>query len=221
MPAFGDILRQLREQAQWSQEALAARVGISREQLNRLEAQRNMPQPGTYRKIAAALNLTEAKLDKRWRAMRIEQYRGTPDHKAPIINRAPAGEALDYSDMNFDRGIGADYITTTGTGIDDPLVFAFEVVGDSMMPAFAPGDICLCSPSTPIEEGDAVFVRFGGERDSACTFKRAYDLQDGRVELRADNPRYNPMIVAKEHIVRMAYVAAKITRFDRRKRRAY
>lgn len=57
MAAFGDIFKQLREQAQWSQEALASKVGISREQLNRLEAQLNMPQPGTYRKIAAAFNL--------------------------------------------------------------------------------------------------------------------------------------------------------------------
>jgi|GEM_PF-5778059 len=90
-----------------------------------------------------------------------------------------------------------------------------------MLPAFAPGEVCVCSPNTPIEDGDAVYVRFGAERDSECTFKRVYDLQDGRVELRADNTNYKPLIVRKEHIVRMSYVAAKITRFDRRKRGAF
>lgn len=218
MPAFGDILRDLREKTQWSQEALASKVGITREQLNRLEAQRNMPQPGTYRKIAAAFGLNEDELDRLWRATRIQQNKGTPDQKAPIINKAPAGPAQDYSDMNLDNGIGTDYISTVGTGIDDPLVFAFEVVGDSMMPTFAPGELCLCSPNTPIEDGDAVFVRFGSERSNECTFKRVYDLNDGRVELRPDNPRYTPIIASKEYIVRMSYVAAKITRFDKKKR---
>ena len=86
---------------------------------------------------------------------------------------------------------------------------------------YVPGEVCVCSPNTPIEDGDAVYVRFGAERDSECTFKRVYDLQDGRVELRADNTNYKPLIARKEHIVRMSYVAAKITRFDRRKRGAF
>ncbi len=217
MPAFGDILKELRSHAGWNQEFLARKVGISREQIARLETQRNMPQPGTYRRIAEAFGLTLDELDQQWRASRIEQYRGTLERKAPVINKAPAGQAQDYSDLDMDNGIGYDYVSTVGTGIDDPLVFAFEVVGDSMLPAFAPGEVCLCSPNTPIEDGDAVYVRFGSECDHECTFKRVYDLQDGRVELRADNTLYKPMIVSKQHIVRMSYVAAKITRFDRRK----
>ncbi len=221
MPAFGDILKELRTKAGWNQEFLAHKVDISREHIARLESQRNMPQPGTYRRIAEAFGLTLDELDRLWRATRIEQYRGTLERKAPIINKAPAGQAQNYSDLGLDNGIGYDYVSTVGTGIDDPLVFAFEVVGDSMLPAFAPGEVCLCSPNTPIEDGDAVYVRFGAERDSECTFKRVYDLKDGRVELRADNTNYKPLIARKEHIVRMSYVAAKITRFDRRKRGAF
>ena len=215
MPAFGDILKELRTKAGWNQEFLAQKVDISREHIARLENQRNMPQPGTYRRIAEAFGLTLDELDRLWRATRIEQYRGTLERKAP------AGQAQNYSDLGLDNGIGNDYVSTVGTGIDDPLVFAFEVVGDSMLPAFAPGEVSLCSPNTPIEDGDAVYVRFGAERDSGCTFKRVYDLKDGRVELRADNAHYKPLIARKEHIVRMSYVAAKITRFDRSKRGAF
>ena len=221
MPAFGDILKELRRKAGWNQEYLADKVGISREQIARLELQRNMPQPGTYRRIAESFGLTLDELDRLWRASRIEQYRGTLERKAPVINKVPAGHAQDYCDLGLDNGIGYDYVSTVGTGIDDPLVFAFEVVGDSMLPAFAPGELCLCSPNTPIEDGDAVYVRFSSERDNECTFKRVYDLQDGRVELRADNTIYKPLIVPKEHIVRMSFVAAKSTRFDRKKRGAY
>ena len=221
MPAFGDILKELRHKAGWKQEYLAEKVGIAREHVARLESQKNLPQQGTYRRIAEAFGLTVEELDGLWRASRIEQYRGTLDRRAPVINRAPAGHAADYSELDGDNGIGRDYVSVVGTGIDDPLVFAFEVVGDSMLPAFAPGEVCLCSPNTPIEDGDAVYVRFSPERDSECTFKRVYDLQDGRVELRADNTIYKPMIVPKEHIVRMSYVAAKITRFDKKKRGAF
>ena len=77
------------------------------------------------------------------------------------------------------------------------------------------------SASASPSNSDAVYVRFGAERDSECTFKRVYDLKDGRVELRADNTNYKPLIARKEHIVRMSYVAAKITLFDRSKRGAF
>jgi SOS-response transcriptional repressor LexA len=82
-----------------------------------------------------------------------------------------------------------------------------------MTPEFCEVDTVVCSPSSVISDGDAVFVRFGSERDHTCTFKRVFDRGD-EVELLPDNRRYTPMIVLKEQIDRMAKVVAKWVRYD-------
>ncbi len=63
-----------------------------------------------------------------------------------MINRAPAGHAADYSELDGDNGIGRDYVPVVGTGIDDPLVFAFKVVGEqaNRLLAAAPPERAAC-----------------------------------------------------------------------------
>src|SRR5215472_9633912 len=59
--AFGDLLRRHREAAGLSQEALAARSGISADAIGLLErGQRRRPRADTIRKLAAALGLDMA-----------------------------------------------------------------------------------------------------------------------------------------------------------------
>ncbi|MFG0249246.1 MAG: S24 family peptidase, partial [Phycisphaeraceae bacterium JB051] len=120
---------------------------------------------------------------------------------------------VDYEHMELDNGIGNDYISRTGSGVDDPNAFAVVVAGDSMTPEFREGDTIVCSPASNIEDGTVVFVRFSAERESTCTLKRVFDRGD-EIELVADNRRHAPMIVPKEHVVRMSKVVAKWVRYD-------
>jgi repressor LexA len=143
----------------------------------------------------------------------VPQQVGEPGGGIPLINRAPAGEPIDYEHMAMDNGIGTDYVQRLGSGIHDETAFAFIVVGDSMMPEFQDGDTVVCSPQSPIGDGEAVFVRFGSEMDSTGTFKRVFDRGE-RVELVPDNRRHQPMMVEKSLIVRMSKVVAKWVKYE-------
>lgn len=55
-------LRELRERYPLTQDELAARVGITRAALSRIEAGKAEPRPSTIRKLAASLGVTPADL---------------------------------------------------------------------------------------------------------------------------------------------------------------
>lgn len=215
MRHFGSLIRALRAERDWSQDELARRTGLHANTIRRVE--RTCPDPddvneSTRRLLAQGFGLTVDELLGHYRRPPIRQQVGAPDGAIPVINRAPAGQPVDYEHKDLDNGVGDDYISRTGSGVHDPTAFAFVVVGDSMAPEFQDGDTVVCSPDTLIADGDAVFVRFSGERDGTCTFKRVYDRGD-RIELMPDNRRYQPMIVDKADVARMAKVVAKWVRY--------
>lgn len=215
MAHFGSKIRALRAEKGLSQEEFAQQCGLHPNTLRKVERTCAAPdeiKEATKICLAHGLGITRAELDQLYKPV-IQQYIGDPDHGIPIINAVPAGEPVDYEHMELDNGIGVDYISRTGSGVNDPNAFAVKLVGDSMTPEFREGDIVVCSPTSKINDGDAVFVRFSSERDHTCTFKRVYDRGD-EIELVPDNRRYTPLIVLKEHVDRMAKVVAKWVRYD-------
>lgn len=216
MRHFGSLIRAMRAERGWSQDDLARRSGLHANTIRKVE--RTCPTPEDVQEstkvcLAHGFGLSVETLVGQYQRPVVPQQRGEPGGGIPIINRVPAGPAVDYEHMELDQGIAWDYVARIGSGIHDSTAFAFVVVGDSMLPEFQDGDTVVCSPESPIADGDPVFVRFGSERDSMCTFKRLYDRGDA-VELVPDNRRYQPMIVLKEQIVRMSKVVAKWVRYD-------
>lgn len=216
MPHFGSRIRAMRAERGWNQDDLASRCGLhvnTIRKVERLAAEATDVKESTRVCLAHGLGITPQELLTLIPPPRVPQQIGDPKGGMPVINRAPAGEPRDYEHMDLDNGIGEDYIPRMGSGVHDPLAFAFIVVGDSMTPEFREGDTVICSPQAVIADGCAAFVRFGPERDNTCTFKRVYD-RGNDVELVPDNRRHDPMIVPKEHITRMARVVAKFVRYE-------
>jgi SOS-response transcriptional repressor LexA len=121
-----------------------------------------------------------------------------------VINRAPAGQILDYEEWGVDSGQGYEYVDF-GT-VTDPLAFCVIVVGQSMQPALTDGDQLILSPIDPykpddrLADGKIVFVRFTVENSGGCTLARFYQEQAGRIRLHKDNPAYAPIHCQREHI---------------------
>lgn len=120
--------------------------------------------------------------------------------KIPIINKAAAGRAIDFTDLGYPVGIADTYIAVPD--IDDPNAFAFYVSGDSMEPDFPDGTLLIASPRTPVYDGDPCFVRFSTlSEQEGCTFKKVYFLKDGRVRLVSINQKYPEQIVEPQYVL--------------------
>lgn len=215
MAHFGSRIRALRAKKGLSQEDYASMCGLHPNTVRKVE--RTCASPDEIKNstkvcLAHGFDITLNELTALYNPV-IQQNIGDPDRGIPIINSAPAGDPVDYEHMELDNGIGSDYLSRIGSGVNDPNAFAFTVVGDSMTPEFCDADTIVCSPNSVIKDGDPVFVRFASEYEHTCTFKRVFDRGD-EVELIPDNRRYSPLIVLKDQIDRMAKVVAKWVRYD-------
>jgi SOS-response transcriptional repressor LexA len=96
------------------------------------------------------------------------------------------------------------------------VLFAAVLIGDSMSPAYAAGDLVIFRPVRQEErlpDGSPVFVRFSAERDHSCTFKWLKRRGDGRYELQPENAKYPTQIAGPEMIDRMALAIERREKF--------
>jgi len=104
--------------------------------------------------LAKALGATDTSLDTFVRLM------GATDPDAlviPLISLAKA--TADHFDNNgHPAGNGWDRLTLPSSAIDRHL-FALEISGDALSPAYRDGDVVVVAPDAPIRLGDRVVVR--------------------------------------------------------------
>lgn len=211
MGHFGKALKQLRESRHLSQEDLAIRAGLSSQTISNAEQMESPKMRGSnYRKVAEALGLTTDQFDLAWRNRSpVEQpVRGVG---VPIVNQPVAGTARDYQDVGRDN---YSFCPVYPEAIGDPDAFAVQVVGDSMVPEWQNGDVLICSPRAQIKSGDPCFVLLDPKLPDSASFKRVIQMPEDRVELRADNPRYPPVIVAKSAITRCVKIVGKYVKYN-------
>lgn len=205
------MIREARLARKMSQAELARRTDVVERTVRNWEQGKHKPHPGQHDQIAAALGFES------WDAMTAAKL-ATPAYSShhvegkgiPIINKTPAGHPADYQDVGVDH---YSYCPIFAEAVGDPDAFAVEVVGDSMAPEWREGDVIICSPREKCENGDPCFVQFDGSHDDGNTFKRVYDLGDGRLELRPDNSRHKPIIVPREAVIRCCKVVGKWVRY--------
>lgn len=157
----------------------------------------------------------------RVQALRSARASRHPEAQIPLINRVAAGGPFDADDLDDALGPDGlahpvDYISR-GEVCDDP-VFAFTVTGESMMPFFQHGDVCICSGARAVRSGDDCFVRFTSERNDECTFKRVHFAPADATRAHADdeggeragliilqplNPQHATLVVPREHIAQL------------------
>jgi phage repressor protein C with HTH and peptisase S24 domain len=136
---------------------LARRAGLDPTTFNkskRITAEGRARWPSTE-SIAKALAAT---------GLPLETFVELVEHKSsiaigavPLIGFAEAGEASNFDDNGFPAGAGWQQIALPNA--HDQRVYALQISGHSMMPAYRDGDVIIVSPSAPIRRGDRVVVR--------------------------------------------------------------
>jgi predicted ATPase/transcriptional regulator with XRE-family HTH domain len=145
---FGDLLRRYREAAGCSQEKLAERAGLSKNAIGALErGERRHPYPDTLRRLAAALELSEAEHERLVAAARTARGAHGPP-PATLRPTGPAGSMRlplpEYGEALIGRGHEAEealrflqhsevrLLTLTGTGGVGKTRLAVEVARQAL-----------------------------------------------------------------------------------------
>ena len=118
-----------------------------------------------------------------------------PD-RIPLLTRIPGGDAVEWSDGDYPAGFGEEFIDRGD--VTDSNAFALIVDGDSMSPRIKSGDIVIISPNSPVTNRSIAAVAFGnGER----TLKTVIFLGDGKVLLKPENEKYEPILLDQKEII--------------------
>jgi phage repressor protein C with HTH and peptisase S24 domain len=116
----------------------------------------------------------------------------------PLIGLAQAGKVGFFDDAGFPAGSGWDEIAFPD--FTDEHVYALEIAGDSMLPAYRDGDRILVSPGANLRRGDRLVVK---TRRGEVMAKQLNRLTAQHVELRSLNPAYKDMSFALADIAFM------------------
>lgn len=129
----------------------------------------------------------------------------------PVINKVTAGYPAAFTDLGYPARVADEYVRAPD--VHDPDAFAARVVGDSMAPDYAEGDIVVFSPAREIVSGMDCFIRL--EPDHESTFKRVYfersDAGGELIRIQPINSAYAPMVVERERVAGL-YAGVSVTR---------
>ena len=255
MSTIGRLIRQERQAAGMTQEALAGAIGCSKPQLSLMENNQRSVSAERVRRLEAALGIKDSRLtaalqwdstppqirarvaatdvfaqrvrtaakrgeslDELYRSGELQQLldqcAGNVEgplptgRQIPLINSVAAGYPREFTDLGYPVSVADEYVLCPD--VTDPDAFAARVVGDSMQPDYAEGEIVVFSPNKPTTSGSDCFVRL--LRDNETTFKRIYFEEDGRtIRLQPLNNKYPPQYVDREEVGGM-YAAAFVMR---------
>ena len=192
--SIGDLLKQYREKMGLSQREFANKCGISNVSISQYEKNGINPKTGkpfkiefvTYLKLAQAMDMD---IDEMFEILGDNALVGmVPNNvipisdmtlkQVPVIGKVAAGEPI-YAEETHEAVIPAP-------GKAD---YALEIVGESMLPTYLPGDIIYIRKQPDIDyQGQVAVVLL----DDEATVKHVYKQQDGLL-LISDNPAYAPM----------------------------
>lgn len=212
----------LRMQWHLTQTELADRVGMHGTDITRIESGKRRVPSSDRERIAAVFGITGDQLLSMAVNPRIpQQVQGVPPGRIPVINRVQAGPGGEAYEWGTTSGEAPRYVDSDG--INDPLAFGFEVVGDSMEPKYSEGDVVICSPfsrsdgagagtgSLSLVPGQHVFVRFTHESSqrgsqTIAVWQPVDDEPDGPVVLGKTNPSHGPIVCRRSEIEQLAIV---------------
>ena len=123
--------------------------------------------------------------------------------KLPLIGTIAAGQPIFCEEQ----------VEVAACDGDASADFALRVQGDSMIGArIHDGDIVFIRRQDDVDDGRIAAVAI----DGSATLKRVYRLADGRIELRAANARYAPIIIGGEGETRNVRILGKAVAFQGR-----
>lgn len=198
MANFGSILKNLRLSRNITQGELAAKLGISRSAVGMYETGGREPDFEMMEAIADIFNVDMDYLMGRSQVER--KHPITPPNSeippgfqpmpemdiVPLVGRIACGTPI-TAEENIERMVcvPSKWHAT----------FTLTCEGTSMEPRIHDGDLVAIRSQPTVENGEVAAVRVDGE----ATLKRVY-LHQGFIELRAENPAFESIILAKEEM---------------------
>lgn len=190
-----DRIRKRRDELGMSQQELANKTGYnSRSAINKIELGLRDISQSKIELFAEALQTTPAYLmgweeeqPSRFSKEELKKYGVLPikTKKFRMIGEVSCGKPIYCNE---------DYETYIEASADIKADFCVKATGDSMINArIFDGDIVFIKEQPDVENGEIAAVIIGDE----ITLKRVYKYET-RLELRAENPLYNPMSYESE-----------------------
>jgi phage repressor protein C with HTH and peptisase S24 domain len=149
--------------------------------------------------VAKSLAATGATLDQ-FVAL-ISESAHPPAEAVPLIGFAQAGVGGYFDDEGFPNGKGWDEIPFPA--VNDEHVYALEISGESMHPAYRDGTVVIVSPAAPIRRGDRVVVK---TKDGEVIAKELKRKTTKSLELKSLNPEHPDRMLASEEVVWVARI---------------
>jgi len=118
----------------------------------------------------------------------------------PLIGLAEAAGSY-FGDNGLPNGKGWDEIAFPA--VNDEHVYALEVAGDAMLPAYRDGTAIVVSPAAAIRRGDRVVVKM---RDGEVMAKELKRRTAKSIELRSLNPPHAERTLAADDVLWIARI---------------
>jgi phage repressor protein C with HTH and peptisase S24 domain len=125
----------------------------------------------------------------------------SPTEAVPLISLAQAATDGFFDRSGFPAGKGWDEIPFPA--VNDEHVYALEVSGDAMLPAYRDGTIIIVSPAAPIRRGDRVVVNTKAGEVMAKELKRKTAKT---LELKSFHSDTDDRILAAEEVLWIARI---------------
>lgn len=204
--SIGENIKHLRESQGLTQLQLAEIAGVTDKAVSAWENDLKTPRMGVLQKIADYFGI--AKSDIIEDAKSVSVGFSHPDilpvttRRVQLLGTIACGEPI-LADSELDT------FTVVGRAVECD--FALRCKGDSMINArIYDGDVVFIKRQEFVDDGTIAAVLI----DDEATLKRVYKLSDGRIELRAENPRYSPIVVGGENETRTFRVLGKAVAFQ-------
>ena len=182
-----------------SASGLAKLAGLDATAFNKSkrEAKDGRPRWPSTESISRALNAVGVTFDE-FAAL----VAGRRSISAPLIGLAQAGADGFFDDSGFPRDSGWEEVQFPGVENDDGL-YALEISGESMQPAYRPGDKIVVSPLATVYRGDRVVVK---TREGEVMAKVLGRRDDDVIELLSLNPDHPTRAFATTDVVWIARI---------------
>lgn len=199
---LGDLIKNYRREHGFSMEQFAKQSGLSKAYISILERNVNpvngkpvIPSLETIKAVAQAINMdfneVIAMLDGNQPVSLKEEDEIPPGFQplpamteVPLVGRIACGTPI-TAEENVERMVCVPSKWRA--------TFTLTCEGSSMEPRIHDGDLVAIRSQPTVENGEVAAVRIEGE----ATLKRVY-LHSNFIELRAENPNFESIILAKE-----------------------
>ena len=185
-------LKYFRKKANKTQQEVAHFLGVTQTAYGNYELGKRQMTPAALSDLADLYGVT---VDDLLGRNGEQQFQNLEEHPElvpedevmiPLVASLRCGPGSNGEPFSYikDIPIPSSYVRRWGDGLQ-----AIIAVGESMSPTIIPGDLCICRPGDAWESGNVVSVN----ADDSDMIKRIFRTADGGIDLRSDNPAFEPL----------------------------